>query len=307
MGSNQDKILEVLSGLIPEDTQDKVSTVITAAFNEAVADLEKQYEAKLEEAYKAVTQEREDDWKVAEQGYTQAYEVITDLRNRLDLQQQEFDHTLEEEYEKAYKMLVEERNKNQTIGDDLYQEYDQKFNQVKEWMVDRVDEFLAKQGNEYYEMARRQALSDPALAEHRVAFDRVLEVAADFLTDEDYMLKTSSKVDEMSRTIEQTKRQVQMLESKNTRLMTENTKMQDYIRQTKELIEEGVLNEQKERAEKARTVEGRGVAITEPERQVVVGEPAEGTAAKTLVEQNDDGPKTIAEQWEILAGLNKKS
>ena len=295
-----EKILEALSGLLPEDVQDKVSTVVSTAFKEAVTELDAEYNSKLEDAFEQVTQERENDWKTAEEGYRQAYEVITDLRNRLDLQKQEFEHTLEEEYEKAYNMLVEERGKNQNIGDDLYKEYDEKLNQIKEFLVDRIDEFLAKKGDDYYEMARQDVLNDPCVAEHRVAFEKVLEVASDFVAEENYLLKTSSKVDELSRNLEQNNNQLRMLESKNTRLMTENTQMKDYIKQTKELIEEGMLNEQKERTVKARNVEGRGKPVNAPEREVVLGEVTQSTAAKTV---NDDQPMTIAEQWQVLAGV----
>lgn len=304
---NQEKILEALSGLIPEDTQDKVSAVINAAFTEAVAELEKEYETRLEEAYQQLTVERENDWKVAEEGYQQAYEHITDLRNRLDIQQQEFEQTLEEEYAKAYDMLVEERNKNQTLSEELYREYDEKLTKIKDWMIDRIDEFLAKKGDEYYEMARREVLNDPCVAEHRVAFEKVLEVASNFLSDEDYLLNTSSKVEELNRSLEQTKNQIRILESKNTKLMTENNQMQSYIRQTKELIEESMVNEQQERVEKARTVEGRGKVIAEPEREVVIGETTSTTTKdqKLVEHKEENGLSALAEQWQIIAGLKK--
>lgn len=300
----QDKILEALSGLIPENVQEKVSTVITAAFDEAVANLEKEYNDKLEEAFKTVTAEREKDWQVAEDGYRQAYEVITELRNRNEIQKQEFQETLEREYGKAYDMLVEERNKNQTISDDLYKQYDERLDQIKEFLIDRVDEFLAKKGDEYYEMARQDVLSDPCLAEHRVAFEKILEVAADYVAEEDCMLKTSAKVDELNRSLEQAKNQLRMMESKNTRLMTENTQMKDYLKQTKELIEEGVINEQKAREQKARVAEGRGsIAVNEPERHVVIGE-ATVSAAANKPNVEDAQPQTITE-WQVLAGIKK--
>lgn len=296
---NNDKILEAIAGLLPADVREKVSAVVKTALDEAVAELEKEYSAKLEEAYTKINEDRSKDKEVAETGYSQAYEAITELRNRLEVQKQEFEHTLEEEYEKAYKMLQEERNKNQNIADDMYKEYEGKLHQIKEWLIDRVDEFLAKKGEEYYEQARRDVLNDPHLAEHRVAFEKVLEVAADFISDDDCMMKTSTKVEETSRMLEHAKLQVKTLESKNMKLMTENNQMKDYVNQTKELLKEHAHSEQNERTAKAKKVESRGRTTNEPEREVVLGEAVDAAAEKPIVEQGE--PKTITEQWHFLA------
>jgi len=50
----------------------------------------------------------------------------------------------------------------------MYEEYDNKLNQMKSYIVDKVDEFLQLKGSEIYEQARRDVLSDPRLAEHKV-------------------------------------------------------------------------------------------------------------------------------------------
>jgi hypothetical protein len=300
---NHDKILEALSGLIPENAQSKVNSVITATLDEAVAELDKEYNAKLEEAYKTVTAERENDWKVAEQGYQQAYEIITDLRNRLDLQKEEFEQTTEEEYKKAYDMLVEERKKNETLAETLQAEYEKRHAEEMMELIDNIDQFLAKQGNEYYEMARQDVLNDPYLVEHRVGFEKVIDVVQDYLSEENVMLKTNTKVEELNRQLEQTKNQMRILESRNMKLMTENTKMSNYVRQTKELVEEGMITEQKERLEKGKNVEGRGFVTNEPERELkVISE----TVDRTATVKTDDEQPTLLESWAILAGVNNK-
>ncbi len=300
---SNDKILEAISGLIPEDVRDQVSAVMTTAIKEAVANLDKEYDDKLAEAYQELVAKRTDDQKIAEQGYAQAYEAITDLRNRLETQKQEFEKTLEEEYGKAYSMLQEERNKNESLADNLYEEYEGRLKEVKEWLIDRVDEFLAKKGEEYYEQARRDVLNDPYLAEHRAAFEKVLEVAADFISDDECMNKTSSKVEEMNRQVEHTKIQVRALESKNMKLMAENNQMKEYVHQTKELVKEHTLNERHERVAKSKKVESRGQTVVEPKREVVIGETNDATADNAIVEQNQE-PKTIADQWNFLANYN---
>jgi hypothetical protein len=173
-------------------------------------------------------------------------------------------------------------------------------------MVEQIDVFLAEQGEEYYEMARREVLNDPCLLDHRMAFERVLDVAKDYLSDEDIMLNTNTHVDELERRVESVQVAKRQLESKNMRLMTENTKMQEYLKETKELIEKNILNEQHARVESARNVEGRGQTATEPEREVLLGETVESTVTNGTYTV-DDEPKTITEQWQVLAGLKENN
>ena len=306
--THNDKVLEALASLVPEDKREKAATLVASLLDEAVADLKEQltveYNEKLEEGYHTITEEREKDWQTAEDGYKQAYDIITDLRARLGRQEEEFQQTLEEEYESAYQMILTERQKNDNISATLYEEFDKRLQDMKEYMVDQLDVFLGEQGEEYYEMARREVLNDPCLLDHRLAFERVLDVTKDYLSDEDIMLNTNARVDELERKVESVQVAKRQLESKNMRLMTENTKMQDYLKETKELIEKNILNEQNARLESARNVEGRGQTVVEPERNVFLGEAVDGTVTddtKTV----DDEPKTITEQWQVLAGLKE--
>jgi len=306
--TKQNTILEALAGLIPEEARDKVAAVVTSLLDEAVTDLrsemEAEYNEKLEEGYKTITAEREKDWQTAEEGYRQAYDVIADLRARLARQDEEFQQTLEEEYESAYQMILAERQKNESLHDMLYEEFDKKLKTMKEYMVEQLDQFLAQQGDEYYEMARREVLNDPCLLDHRLAFERVLDVAKDYLSDEDIMLNTNTRVEDLERQLESVQVTKRQLESKNMRLMTENNKMHDYLKETKELIEKNVLNEQNERLERASNVEGRGQTVSEPEREVLLGETVGSTATDGQEPVNDE-EKTITEQWQVLAGLKE--
>ncbi len=301
--TSQETILEALAGLIPEEAQEKVSTAVVAYLDEATADIEKEAADKLEDAYQIIADEREKDWQVAEEGYGQAYGIIADLRARLETQRDEFEQTLEEEFASAYEMLQEERKKNQDIEQVLYEEFDNKLKSIKEYMVDRVDAFLGEQGEEYYEMARREVLSDPCMAEHRVALESILDITRQFLSDEDAMLSSSSQADELSRQLEQVEVAKRRLEAKNMRLMTENSKMQEYLTETKEIIEQNILNEQNERIEQAQNVEGSGETVNEPEREIVLGEAVESNATNNNETVNYDEPRTITEQWQVLAGL----
>lgn len=312
MKTSQEQILNALSGLIPEEARNEVGAAITKFLEGAYEELHSEMETKLKEAYAEHSKELEGAEKIAEESYAHAWEIITDLRDRLEIQKEEFDQALEEGYEEAYQMLQEERAKNDTLEVDLYEEYDRKFEDIKSYMVDKIDQFLQLQGSKYHEMAKRDVLNDPAVVEHKLAFEQILEVAANYLSDEDYAFATSTKVDSIQKALEETKGQLKILEGKNMRLSMENTKLNEAVRQSHEMINEHVArNDKKARAEKARNVEGRGKVETE--RQVVI---SEYNAKEPVAEQKNsetEHAERFAEQvgeevfadWKHLSGLTK--
>ena len=97
-----DKITEALSKLIPESEIQEVSAAVNEMLEQAKADLEAEFNQKLEEAYAELTSELTQAEKTAEQGYEEAYAIIGDLRNRLEVQGEEYKAALEEGYEEAY-------------------------------------------------------------------------------------------------------------------------------------------------------------------------------------------------------------
>lgn len=262
-----DKILEVLSGLLPEEQVNEVSEAVEEMLAEARREIEAEYNDKLEEAYAELSEELRQAEKIAEQGYQEAYTFIEDLQNRLHTQKVEFEQALEEGYEEAYQMLLSERGKNENIELDLYKEFDTKLGDMKEYFVDKLDQFLHYKGAEIYEQARRDILNDPSMAEHRVVLDRVVETVADYISDEDYELVTNSRIASKDDEIEDLRGQVRMLEARSIRLSAQNNKLNEQVREASELISESNKNqtvtEQNERVEKARNVQGRGNLVTE--------------------------------------------
>ena len=237
--------------------------------DEAKAELEAEFNQKLEEAYAELSGEVSNAEKVAEQGYEEAYSIIADLRNRLELQGEEYKAALEEGYEEAYQMLKAEQAKNQQLEVDMYEEYDRKLAEMKEYIVDKVDQFLQFKGSEIYEQAKRDVLNDPRMAEHKVTLDKIVDLTSSYLSDEGINAVSSSKLEEAVKTVEEMKGQLRIMEARNIRLSTENTKLNESVRQAQELISEsrkavskakksGVITEQNERATKAENVTGRG-------------------------------------------------
>src|ERR1035437_9776836 len=298
------KILETLKTLLPADQVTEVSSAIEASLGEAKVELEKEFSTKLEEAYGELTTELKEAEKVAETGYAEAFGIITDLRNRLETQRSEYEHALEEGYEEAYQMLLAERGKKETLESELYEAYDKKLGQMKEYMVDKIDQFLAIKGKEIYEQAKRDVVNDPALVEHKMTLDKIVETVSEYISDDEFASVTNSKVEETKKTVEELKAQVRLLESKNIRISTENSKLHEAVRQGGELLKEHTVKETEKKAEKA---EGRGKKVLD--RVEVIAE-----AKDAAREPEARGDKSLADslgtdltdQWKVLSGIKSK-
>jgi regulator of replication initiation timing len=294
-----DKITEALKKLLPESEIKEVATAVKDMLEQAKASLESEYNQKLEEAYTELTSELANAEKVAENGYEEAYAIVGDLRNRLELQGEEYKAALEEGYEEAYQLLKAEKDKNQQLEVEMYEEYDKKLAEMKEYIVDKVDKFLQFKGQEIYEQAKRDVLNDPRMAEHKVTLDRIVDLTSNYISNDEFAAVSASKLDEVNKAVEDMKGQLRIMEARNIRLSTENTKLNEAVRQSQELISESrkvvtrekknsVVNEQKERTEKVKNVTGRGKI----DEGVVISEYAAPT--------NND-----VDQLLVLSGLKK--
>ena len=294
-----DKILEALKKMLPENQINEVADAIKGMLKQAKVDVEKEYNSRLEEAYSELAKELTEAEKTAENGYEEAYRIIGDLRSRLDIQGQEYQSALEEGYEEAYQMLKSEREKGSKIEVDMYEEYDNKLNQMKSYIVDKVDEFLQLKGTEIYEQARRDVLSDPRLAEHKVTLDKIINITSDYLSDDNMNAVSGKKLEEAQKTLDEQKGQIKILEARSIRLSTENTKLNEAVRHAQDVItehkkvavnsrKENMISEQKERTQKAKNVTGRGQTSTEE-----------------IVTENAHTPSHDMEQLLILSGVKK--
>lgn len=273
-----DKITESLKNLIPQDQLNEVASAVKEMLSTAKEEMEKEYNTNLEEAYKQLTTDLEKAEKTAYQGYQEAYEIITDLRNRLESQKDEFDKALEEGYEEAYQMLLSERSKNKDIETSLYEEYDAKLAEMKNYIVEKVDQFLQQKGVEIYEQAKKDILSDPSLVEHKVVLNKIVDIASDYMKNEDVSFVTTNKINEATKQIEELRGQLRILEARSIRLSTENTKLNETVKKFNGMVNEAkeavapatvesktvkakkaqVISEQNERVEKVKNASGRG-------------------------------------------------
>lgn len=304
--NSQDKVLNALSGLIPEDAREKVSSAISEFLNESVAELEaakqSEYDEKLKDAYATVTKEKEDAEKVAEQGYAEAYEIICDLRERLEIQAKEYEEHMEEEYQEAYTLLQAERKKNDTLEVGLYEEYDNRLGEMKDYVVDKVDQFLATKGGEFESIIRREVSSDPTVAEEKVALGKFLEVAAHYLTDEEFAFANNKQKEELERLLDEQKGQIKMLEARNMRLNTENTKLNEVARQAQEVLTESTKVERNARKEMAKNAQSKGDKIVEDVK--VIGE-HNNPEPVTKTDDQSAAENPLLQEWRKLSGVNK--
>ncbi|RDJ35595.1 MAG: hypothetical protein DWQ19_12320 [Crenarchaeota archaeon] len=306
-----DKITEALSKLLPEDQLQEVSAAVSEMLEKKKKELEAEMNSNLEEAYATLTAEKEETERVAKEGYRQAYDIISELRNRNEIMKSEYDTAIEEGYEEAYQAILAERGKNENIEVELHEEYEKRFNESKDYMVEKLDLFLRNKGKEIYEMARRDVMNDPTMAEHKVTLDKIVESVSNYISDEDRIMATSSRLEEAHKQVEELSGRVKILESKNIRLSRENTNLNEAMKEAAALITESKSHanddEKKARIDEAKKVTGRGDVVTEDTK--VVGEYSNDNKGNTTNDDDDvvvEGfdPDTL-DQLAVLAGTKK--
>ena len=268
------KILEALSGLLPKEKVAELTVAVEELATEQKKELEAEFDAKLQEAYAELSQQLDEAEKTAEQGYQEAFGIIKDLRQRLEVQRVEFEKALEEGYEEAYQMLNDLKSKNGTIEQDLYEEFENRLKQMKGYMVDKIDEYLEAKTAELRETIRREVMNDPRTMEHKIALEHIVETCAGYLADQDHTLATSKRLQETVKKMEELQGQVKLLEARHIRVSTENNRLNEQLRQAGELISESrkavAKKDKHERIVEAKKAEGRGEQVVEGVK--VIGE-----------------------------------
>lgn len=286
-------ITEALKKILPAESVNEVAQAVESMMAEQVKGLENEFQTKLEEAYSQLAEEKQADEAIAEQGYQQAYECVAALMGRLDEQRQEFETALEEGFEEAWNELNSEKGKNGNIEVELYEEFDKKLKEMQEYMVDKMDEFLALQETEIYESAKKDILSDPHVMEQRVAVEKMASILADYMDRDDLDGITSKQLEETHKNLEGLKGQLRIVEARNVKLSARNNKLNEQVGQADALLTEaaqaGKKAERKERARKVKNASGRGQRVSADQLIAEYAAPVnEGSNEdETLVEGTD--------------------
>lgn len=306
----ENKIASALKKLLPEDQINEVASAVSEMVEEAKSEMETEFNKNLEEAYTQLSGELAEAEKTAYQGYQEAYEIINDLKSRLDVQKEEFETALEEGYEEAYQMLLAERKNKDSVETNLYEEYDSKLAEMKNYIVEKVDQFLQYKGAEIYEQAKRDLINDPRLIEHKVALDKIVNITSDYLSDEEKAFGTSKKLETASKQIEELRGQLRIMEARNIRLSTDNTRLNESVKK----VNTNMINESKMAAirQNAAANVARKSVITEQNARVAKVEKASGRGhtdtenVQVIAEFNDNGNGVVNELL-VLSGVKKSN
>lgn len=300
-----DKILEALKKLVPAEEFVEVSKAIEGMLAEAKNELHNEFDEKLKEAYAEYAKEVSEAEETAEKGYKQAYAIIEDLNSRLELQKEEFERKLEEGYEEAYELIKKEQSKNESFENNLHEEFDNKLNEFKEFMVNKVDAYLEFVGGMMLDQAKKEVLNDPTQVEHKIALDKIIDIAADYLSDDDYSAVTSSKLEEATRVISDLRSQVKLLERKNLKLTNVNSELNEAVREKQQVITEST-QEKNERMKKAENASGRGTRKNAEDGLNVIKEWSNPTAKSNNVDLISEEDQHMITEMQRLAGLIKE-
>jgi hypothetical protein len=307
-----DKILEALKALLPSDQVKQISEAVSDVLEQHKKELEAEYDNNLEEAYADLSKQVKEAEKIGTEGYQEAWAVIEELRNRADQLKSECKTALDQGYEEAYQEILAERGKNDQVGLQMHEEYEQRYQEVRKFVIESMHKFLTVKGKEIYEMARRDIMNDPSQMEHKVVLDKVVDVVNGYITDDDKVLATGSRLEEASKKIDEMGSRVRMLEAKNIRLAKENTILGEQVREAADMLTESTKtvteSSRKVRAEKAKNVMGRGDVVSGKTK--VIAE----FASENNKEQKDDADTTIVESMsaqdlktmQTLAGYKTK-
>lgn len=302
------KVLEAVTRGLSEEQAKEISAAVAEMLEETNSKLEVEFNKELENAYASLAEEVKKTEDEGYQGYREAWEIITDLRNRLESQRAEYSASLDEGYEEAFQALAAEKGKNEALEAQLREQKEKEVKELEENYVNLINTFLKEKGSEIYSQARRDLVNDPAMIEHKLAFEKIVETVGDYITDEEKILSTNSKLSETTKALQDAQHKVQMLESKNTKLSRENTQLNEQVSDAKKVISEAqktvVAADKKERTELAKNASGRG-KISEGKTVEVISE---------NVTKKNDNDTTLAEtydpallqQMRILAGTDKK-
>lgn len=128
-----------------------------AALQAKVQNMEAEYNAKLEEAYEQLSNELREAERTAEEGYQEAYDIICDLLNQLEEARGEKKGTA---ILKGFPpsntispcVKITDKDLSYKAPDDLetrlYAEYEEKVKQAKDFIVEKVDQFLKMEAEE---------------------------------------------------------------------------------------------------------------------------------------------------------------
>lgn len=297
-----DTITQALRKFLPAEHVAEVAKAVENVIAEQFSVMEQEFATKLENAYAQLTEEKEVVEATAFKGYQQAYEIIASLMNRLDEQAVEFEHTMNTEFGKAYSEIEKHKNKNNEIEDEVYDEFNKKLAEMKDIMVDKLDQFMSLQENELYEAAKREVLSDPRILEQRVAVEKMAEILSDYISNDQVAGVSSGKLEDAHKQIEDLKGKLRVIEGRNVNLKRKNEKLEEQVSEAHAVITEATKVERRERVNRRGIASGRGQRVVNEQLiNEFVAPTSQSNGSQELVEANDPLNDLL-----VLSGLDEQ-
>lgn len=272
-------IMESLKTMIPDDQAGSVETAINEFVQETENKIKEEYEKTLEESYKDWQKEldevrnegseklRESE-QTALQGYEEARVMLEKKEAELENQKAEFESFLEEQYSVAKSMLDKEISRNNEIERDLYEAYNQQVEDIKEDLVNKIDNFLNDRVEDIAESVRRELKNSPEVLESKVAFDKIKTIVSSSLREEELTESSNRNFSDLQEKVHQLNAELKALKARNMRLTTENRKHVKSLNEAnnnperKEKLDRARREAERKASEKlAENVEGRGTVI----------------------------------------------
>lgn len=305
-----EKLLEALKSSLSADQLDEVKKAVEAMVSEAREQIDQQYKTqydeKVNEAYATVAAELETAEAKADEGYKQAQAIIEDQNLRIETLRREYEDKMDEGYQQAWEMIEAEQSKRQNVEVEVYSEANNRLKSMRDFMVEKLDQFLQLQNAEIYESARRDVLNDPKTVEHRVALEKMAEIMSDYLSVEETTNATSAKLQETCRQLEDMHGRIQILEHRNLRLSDKNKQLAESVRgyetQLNESRNVAVKEDRKNRTKDAEKVSGRGKRVIKENEEIIpeFNNPVTKKSDDQLVESSD-----LENEMLVLAGLQE--
>lgn len=305
-----DKLLEALgktslSAQQVDEVKKAVESMIAEAANQIKEKFSEEFKSKSEEAYDEAASEIAAVESQAYEGYQEAFAIIQDQKLRLESLQREYEDFIENNNQQAFDMLEAEKNKNQDLAAQLNEEYSARYNKLRDFMVDKLDEYLRRQQSEIYDEAVRDVLADPRLVEHRVAIEKMAEIMTDYLQVEGVANNSAKRLNEATKEVEELRGRLRTVEQKNVRLSTKNTELNEALIAKDKLVVEtqNNMNELERRNRKNGNASGRGQRVINENTNSVKNE----QVIPEFVENKNTDQDVITEGKEeealILAGI----
>lgn len=298
MRNSQQKLMEAIADLVPGDLKTELSHSIEEWASNVVAEIDAEYEAKFEEAQAAHDADLQAVKQKVLESYADAHQMLHELAQQKEDIKAEAKRVISEGFEEAFQMLKAQERNSEASELELYEEFDGRTGRIREFYVDKLNDYLNEKIPQIEEMVAHKVAASPAVSESTRVVERVLEAVSPMIANGHRF----AKADNTARQLAEAQARVRILESKNMKLGTEVKKLNEVARRSEELIRENVEAERRARREVARNAQSQGQRVVED--KVITETTNRPHTEANGRRQGRKGEMTLLETWRHLSGVD---